>query len=117
MTVAFPPKATAIQFVGPFMKEDSGTWPARLTVGSGLNLAQPIPAESNQPNELLEIRLKPTLQLGSKAQTTQKLILAPTPPRVPRPRDPFVLRHVDRPGIDPRPLFGDEGIELRLFSA
>ncbi len=63
--------------------------PARSTVGSGLKLAQPIPPESNQPNELLGIRLKPTLQLGSKgpddsiAHSRADTAAGATPPRRP----------------------------------
>jgi hypothetical protein len=43
-----------------------------IDCGSGLNLAQPIPPKSNQPNELLGIRLKPTLQLRSKGPDDSK---------------------------------------------
>src|SRR6266702_4251385 len=64
------------------------------TTGAGLavpghrhwrNLSQPIPSKSNQPNELLGIRLKPHCNEPQTAPTTQKPILAPTSPRAHRP--------------------------------
>jgi hypothetical protein len=54
------------------MKGDQRYMAGEIDCWVCLNLAQPIPPKSNQPNELLGIRLKPTLQLGSKGPDDSK---------------------------------------------